>query len=206
MKNKKTLQITVLLIIGLSIAGIWALKNAPTTAEVQTVAPVETVALSAAEGNSHDTAAFEDGETASVAQANEDFALEAKGLDVEQLLTYQLPIIIDFGADSCVPCKEMAPVLKTLNEEMRGRAIIKFIDVWKNPRAASSFPVQVIPTQVFYNADGTPYTPGDAAQQSGLAFTMYQSKTSGKHVMTVHQGGLTEADMRLILGEMGVVQ
>ncbi|OLN32939.1 Thioredoxin [Desulfosporosinus metallidurans] len=40
--------------------------------------------------------------------------------------------MIDFGADSCVPCKEMAPVLKKLNTEMQGKAIVKFVDVWKN--------------------------------------------------------------------------
>ncbi len=48
------------------------------------------------------------------------------------------PIIIDFGADSCIPCKEMAPVLKKLNEEWQGKVIVKFVDVWKYPDAADS--------------------------------------------------------------------
>ena len=67
--------------------------------------------------------------------------------------------MIDFGANSCIPCKEMAPILKTLNAEMQGKAIIKFVDVWKNTDAANDFPVQVIPTQVLIAADGTPYAP-----------------------------------------------
>ena len=55
----------------------------------------------------------------------------------------------------------MAPVLKNLNAEMHGKAFIKFDDVWKYYEAAANVPVQVIPTQVFFNADGTPFVPSD---------------------------------------------
>ena len=53
-------------------------------------------------------------------------------LDIEALKAHGLPIIVDFGADSCEPCKKMAPVLVDLNQSLRGRAIVKFADVWKN--------------------------------------------------------------------------
>ena len=69
--------------------------------------------------------------------------------------------MIDFGADSCIPCKEMAPVLKELNEELRGKVIIKFVDVWKYQSLAEGYPISVIPTQVFFDKDGKPYTPKD---------------------------------------------
>lgn len=97
----------------------------------------------------------------------------------------------------------MAPVLKTLNEEMQGKAFIKFVDVWQYPDAAANAPVQVIPTQVMFNADGTPFVPSDelAAQ---VQFTMYSHRDTDEHIFTVHQGGLTEEQMRLILAEMGV--
>ena len=117
------------------------------------------------------------------------------------LTSYELPIIIDFGADSCIPCKEMAPVLKTLNVEMQGAAIIKFVDVWKNEDVANDFPIQVIPTQIFINADGTPYVPSDDIK---IEFTMYSTKDTNEHVFTIHQGGLTEDQMRRILTDMGV--
>ncbi|MDD4475220.1 MAG: thioredoxin family protein [Eubacteriales bacterium] len=132
---------------------------------------------------------------------NKDFALEATSIDLELLTSYELPIIIDFGADSCDPCKEMAPVLVRMNADMQGKAIIKFVDVWKNPGAANDFPIQVIPTQVFINADGTPYVPSDDIK---IEFTMYSKKDTNEHVFTVHQGGLTEDQMRRILNDMGV--
>ena len=132
---------------------------------------------------------------------NKDFTLEATNIDLEVLTSYELPIIIDFGADSCIPCKEMAPVLKTLNVEMQGAAIIKFVDVWKNEDVANDFPIQVIPTQIFINADGTPYVPSDDIK---IEFTMYSTKDTNEHVFTIHQGGLTEDQMRRILTDMGV--
>lgn len=133
----------------------------------------------------------------------EDFVLEATSIDLDILKEYNMPIIIDFGADSCMPCKEMAPVLKTLNSEMQGKAIIKFVDVWKYSAAAKDFPIQVIPTQVIINADGKPYVPSDNMK---IAFDMYSKKDTGEHVFTVHQGGLTEEQMRAILTDMGVVE
>ena len=55
----------------------------------------------------------------------------------------------------------MAPVLETLNEEMYGKAFIQFADVWQYADVASNVPVQVIPTQVLINADGTPFVPSE---------------------------------------------
>lgn len=133
-----------------------------------------------------------------------DFSLNAtKQIDFAALSEYGLPIIVDYGADSCIPCKQMAPVLKTLNAEMQGKVFIKFVDVWQYYEAAANVPVQVIPTQIFFNADGTPFVPSDELAKE-IQFDMYSDKTSGEHIFTVHQGGLTEEQMREILREMGV--
>ncbi len=132
-----------------------------------------------------------------------EFPLAVQSVDLQALAEHELPIIIDFGADECVPCKEMAPVLQTLNTEMQGRAIVQFVDVWKYPEGAEGFPVLVIPTQVFVAADGTPYVPSEAVS-AAIPFYIYESQTTQEHLFTVHQGGLTETEMRLILADMGV--
>ncbi len=123
------------------------------------------------------------------AQTEGEFALNISNVDLDALAEHEMPIIIDFGADECVPCVEMAPVLETLNEEMQGKAIVQFVDVWKNPNAATGYPVQVIPTQIFVNADGTPYVPNDSL---GIEFIMYSDIQTEEHIFTAHQGGLTE--------------
>jgi thioredoxin 1 len=169
-KNKKLLRIIVPIIIILIAAGIWAVKNT----------------------RDKDEMAVKD---------SSDFALHVTSkIDLEKLKSYRLPIIIDFGADACIPCKEMAPVLKELNEELRGKAIIKFVDVWKYQAFAESYPVTVIPTQVFFTADGKPYKPKDP---DAMQMRLYAMKDSGQHVFTTHEGGLTKEDLLKIISEMG---
>ena len=134
---------------------------------------------------------------------NNKMPLEITSVDLEKLSKHNLPTIIDFGADECVPCKEMYPVLVTLNEEMQGKAIIQFIDVWKYPEESKDFPVQLIPTQLFINADGTPYVPSDEIANT-IQFSMYSDKETQEHIYTTHQGGLSETQMKSILKDMGV--
>ena len=65
-----------------------------------------------------------------------------------------LPRLLDLGADKCVPCKMMAPILAELKIEFAEVFAIEFVDVWKNPDAAKPYDLKVIPTQIFYDADG----------------------------------------------------
>ena len=184
MNKQKILKVAIPLCILAVIAGIWVMKNRP----IQPIAPpVPSGSSAELVEPSNDT----------------DFLLEANAVDLEALTAYGLPIIIDFGSDSCIPCKEMAPVLQTMNAEMQGKAIIKFVDVWKNTDAAKDFPVQVIPTQILIGADGKPYAPSEDVT-SQIELTQYTYKDTGELAFTVHQGGLTEEQMRLILSDMGV--
>jgi thioredoxin 1 len=66
----------------------------------------------------------------------------------------RLPRLLDLGADKCVPCKKMAPMLSELKSNYVGQLEVEFIDVWKNPDAAKPYKVRLIPTQIFYAADG----------------------------------------------------
>ena len=90
-----------------------------------------------------------------------------------------------------------------MNEEFWGKAFIKFADVWKYQDSAGNVPIQLIPTQVLFHADGTPFVPSDELQQE-MEFIMYSDRESGEHIFTVHQGGLSEEQFRKILSEMGV--
>jgi thioredoxin 1 len=65
-----------------------------------------------------------------------------------------LPRLVDLGADKCIPCKMMAPVLKELKKEYAGRMEVQFIDVWKTPDAGKAYRINLIPTQIFFDASG----------------------------------------------------
>ena len=66
-----------------------------------------------------------------------------------------LPRLLDLGADKCVPCKMMAPILEEMKVEFAEVFVVEFVDVWKDPTAAEPFNLSVIPTQIFFSADGT---------------------------------------------------
>jgi thioredoxin len=122
-------------------------------------------------------------------------------LDLEMLRSAGMPVIIDFGADSCIPCKAMAPVLAELNTSLAGRAIIQFVDVWKYRDLAQGIPMQVIPTQVFFDADGEPFSPPESLE---IQFRVYTLTDTGEHVFTTHEGGLDEPQLLAILDAMGM--
>ena len=65
-----------------------------------------------------------------------------------------LPKLIDLGARKCIPCKMMIPVLEELKTEYRGRLEVIFIDIWENKNEAQKYGIQIIPTQIFYDASG----------------------------------------------------
>jgi thioredoxin 1 len=65
-----------------------------------------------------------------------------------------LPKLVDLGADKCIPCKAMAPILEELKTEYAGTFEVQFIDVWKNQNAGQEHGIRTIPTQIFYDADG----------------------------------------------------
>ena len=69
----------------------------------------------------------------------------------------RLPKLIDLGADKCIPCKMMAPILEELKSEYAGKLEVVFIDVWKDPDKGREYGIRVIPTQIFYDADGNEF-------------------------------------------------
>jgi len=73
---------------------------------------------------------------------------------VNQALASGRPTVIDLGARTCIPCKKMAPILESMSKEYQGKANVLFIDVHADQETAKNLRVQMIPTQIFYNAQG----------------------------------------------------
>ncbi|MEJ2698883.1 MAG: thioredoxin family protein [Desulfuromonadales bacterium] len=65
-----------------------------------------------------------------------------------------LPRLVDLGADKCIPCRMMAPILDELKATYTDKLEVEFIDVWKHREEAERYGVRMIPTQIFYSPDG----------------------------------------------------
>ncbi len=68
--------------------------------------------------------------------------------------TAALPRLLELGADKCMACKLMAPIIEDLKTTYAGRLEVDFIDVWKDPDTAQLHGVRVIPMQIFFDAEG----------------------------------------------------
>lgn len=65
-----------------------------------------------------------------------------------------LPKLVDLGAGKCIPCKAMAPILEELKQAYAGKLDVVFVDVWEKPDEADKYNINLIPTQIFYDASG----------------------------------------------------
>ena len=73
-------------------------------------------------------------------------------LDID--FSKHLVTFIELGADKCIPCKAMQPIMREIAAEYKGQVQVIFYDVWKNPEPGRKYGIQLIPTQVFIDKRG----------------------------------------------------
>lgn len=66
----------------------------------------------------------------------------------------KLPTLLELGADRCIPCRMMTPIIEELTKEYADRLHVQFHDVWKYPSHTRQYGVRVIPTQIFLDPNG----------------------------------------------------
>lgn len=87
-----------------------------------------------------------------------------------ELINADKPLLVDFSAEWCGPCKMMVPILDQLKEVLGERVTIIKVDVDKNPQAAKAYQVQGVPTLILFKKGQIKW------RQSGVVSSDYLKK------------------------------
>ena len=196
MKKKKNIfRVLVLLLICLCILGIYKLK---TQEEAQAILC-----------GKYDTAVDE-------------YNLIAESINYESMFASAQPVIVDYGKKNCPVCLKMSKNLKKYNQELHGKAFLKFIDVSSHPEELEALGISFPPLQVFFTNTGCAYIPSEKAsaeisfsyiakdsdgvlKESAASDSAQKLLADGFEILyTFHRGELSSQQLKLILNELGV--
>lgn len=68
----------------------------------------------------------------------------------EVVLQSDKPVVVDFWAEWCGPCRMVAPIIHELSDEYDGKAVMTKLDVDSNPAVAAKYGIRNIPTLLFF--------------------------------------------------------
>lgn len=98
-----------------------------------------------------------------ITQADIDFDADTMD-EINELKTGGKPIIVAFGADYCPTCVSYRPYIKELNRIYGKEIVIRYIDTVEHESIRKEYNIELIPSTIFYYADGKAYQPNDSIE------------------------------------------
>lgn len=111
----------------------------------------------------------------------------------------QVPILLNIGTKYCPSCAQIEPELEALFAEVKDKAVVRMVDLEKNPEFKERYLIEKIPTQIFIPVKGH----GSIENLTSLGLTEVKDQ-DGKLSYLVHQGYLSKEQMKTILTELGM--
>lgn len=187
-KIKKIISIILIIVVVGILFGIYTYKKTNNNS-------TETNRLASESQNSSDgSSSNKDGETS------------GKPIEADQPIDYECifeegkPLILVFGSEDCVACRQLKPILQKLSNKHEDEIYIKYVDIVKNPDSYDNYRFQFIPTLIFFKNDGSPYIPSQEYIDEYNFEIAKDNSDNAKY--TLHQGALPKEILENIIQEL----
>lgn len=90
---------------------------------------------------------------ASCKKSNTENSNHSAGNNISDSTKFKIEFV-ELGSVNCIPCKKMQPVMKNIEAKYKGLVKVTFHDVWKDTKKSEEYGIDLIPTQVFKDANG----------------------------------------------------